>query len=168
MTSAEEIKEKLKAQFGDSILELQDQPNEVLVVRVDLSKLEEVATFIKHDLGFIHPNTLIGTDYLDENRIEVSWYVERIDAPLILSLTVDVDRENPICPSLTYIWEGFNWEERETYDMLGVLFDGHPDLRRILLPDDWDGHPLREDYVYKRPMYKKPEDFDPEEYKRRF
>ena len=168
MTTVEEIKEKLTTQFGDSILGYEEHPNDIFLVRVDISKLEEIASFIKHDLGFIYPNTMIGTDHMDENRIEVSWYVGRIDMPLMISLTVDVKRENPICPSLTYIWEGFNWEERETYDMLGVLFDGHPDLRRILLPDDWDGYPLREDYVYKRPMYRKPEDDDPEEYRRRF
>lgn len=58
-----------------------------------------------------------------------------------------VDRSEPVAPSVTDLWPGFNWFEREVYDMFGVRFEGHPDLRRILLPDDWEGFPFRKDYV---------------------
>jgi NADH-quinone oxidoreductase subunit C len=59
-----------------------------------------------------------------------------------------VDRQNPVAPSVTSIWKGADWHERETYDLVGIRFEGHPDLRRILLPEDWAGHPLRKDYEY--------------------
>jgi NADH-quinone oxidoreductase subunit C len=55
--------------------------------------------------------------------------------------------EEPHMPSMTAVWRGMDWQEREIYDLLGVIFDGHPDLRRILLPDDWEGFPLRKSYT---------------------
>jgi len=59
---------------------------------------------------------------------------------------VRVPKDNPHVPSVESVWKTANWHEREAYDLIGVVFDGHPDLRRILLPDDWEGHPLRKDY----------------------
>jgi NADH-quinone oxidoreductase subunit C len=64
-----------------------------------------------------------------------------------IALRVDLDRNKPEVESVTGIWKGANFQEREVYDLMGVVFTGHPDLRRILLPEDWEGHPLRKDYV---------------------
>ena len=63
-----------------------------------------------------------------------------------VTLRVDLDKQNPSVPSVTDIWQSANWHERECYDMMGILYDGHPGLTRILLPHDWDGFPLRKDY----------------------
>jgi NADH-quinone oxidoreductase subunit C len=60
---------------------------------------------------------------------------------------VKLDRENPTVASVTDLWAGADWFERETYDLLGIKYTGHPNLKRILLPDEWVGHPLRKDYV---------------------
>ena len=62
-------------------------------------------------------------------------------------LRLDLDREKPEAESVTSVWKGAEWQEREVYDLMGVAFKGNPDLRRILLPDDWEGYPLRKDYV---------------------
>jgi NADH-quinone oxidoreductase subunit C len=66
-----------------------------------------------------------------------------------IRLKVRVAEENPTIDSVSSIWQTANWHERETYDLMGIKFDGHPDLRRILLPEDWEGHPLRKEYPLK-------------------
>jgi len=70
--------------------------------------------------------------------------------PLKAHLRVRLDRQAPVLPTLTTIWPAANWHERECFDLFGVRFEGHPDLRRILLPEDWVGHPLRKDYADER------------------
>ena len=64
-----------------------------------------------------------------------------------IGLKVILDVADPHCPSVAALWPTADWHEREAYDMVGIIYDGHPDLRRILCPDDWEGHPLRKDYV---------------------
>jgi NADH-quinone oxidoreductase subunit C len=67
----------------------------------------------------------------------------------LLTVHVDVPRDNPRVPSLCTIWPAAEWHERESWDLLGIVYTGHPDLRRIMLPDDWEGHPLRKDFEEK-------------------
>ena len=64
-----------------------------------------------------------------------------------------LDREAPRAPSVTFLWKGAEWMEREAYDLFGIVFEGHPDMTRILLPEDWEGHPLRKDYVHEKDPY---------------
>jgi NADH-quinone oxidoreductase subunit C len=106
-----------------------------------------------------NPNTyfdflscLTGVDYgTEENRFGVVYHLASI--PYQTQLTLKISKENnrdlnelPTFPSITSVYRTADWHERETYDLLGIFFDGHPDLRRILLPDDWEGFPLRKDY----------------------
>jgi NADH-quinone oxidoreductase subunit C len=70
-------------------------------------------------------------------------YVHRHD----LTVKIDLPRDKPVVPSVAALWPSANWQEREQFDLLGVEFTGHPDLRRILLPEDWVGHPLRKDWT---------------------
>jgi len=63
---------------------------------------------------------------------------------------VEVDRNEPHVPTVEGVWATANWYEREAYDLFGIIFDGHSDLRRILMPDDWEGYPMRKDYVYPK------------------
>lgn len=88
---------------------------------------------------------LSGVDY--ETYMEVVYYPLNMDRRETYCLKVRSDREQPSIDSVTPIWETANWNEREVYDLLGIEFPGHPDLRRIMMPDDWVGHPLRKDYV---------------------
>lgn len=108
----------------------------------------EVMTFLKQDpsLGFDYVECMVGTDYPAKGYIEVAVYVHSMSKNQFICAKVRADRENPIVPSLVDLFHGVNWEEREIYDLLGVTFEGHPDLRRIMLADDWKGHPLRKDY----------------------
>jgi NADH-quinone oxidoreductase subunit C len=91
------------------------------------------------------------TDYIAKNEIEVVYFVGSVSRPgledVVIALAVRLGRGSPSVSSLSEVWPGAEYHERETYEMLGVAFEGHPDLRRILLPDDWDDiPPLRKDY----------------------
>tara|TARA_B100000925_G_scaffold240856_1_gene190044 strand:- start:3644 stop:4246 length:603 start_codon:yes stop_codon:yes gene_type:complete len=91
---------------------------------------------------------ITGCDYPDENKIEVSYILASYTKNTELILKTALDREGDLTvASVVSIWSAANFQERETYDMLGVNFDGHPDHRRILCPEDWEGFPLRKDYV---------------------
>jgi NADH-quinone oxidoreductase subunit C len=79
-------------------------------------------------------------------QLEVVYSLYSIPNNVHLQLKVAVSKATPKVPSLCSLWAGANWHEREAYDLLGIEFEGHPDLRRILLPGDWEGHPLRKDY----------------------
>ncbi len=91
-----------------------------------------------------HLELLGGVDYKD--RIEVVYVLYSMKHRHRYTLKCRLSRENPIVPTVESVWGVANWHERETFDMLGVVFEGHSDLRRILCPDDWEGYPLRKDY----------------------
>jgi NADH-quinone oxidoreductase subunit C len=90
---------------------------------------------------------LTGADrYPTEPRFEVVYHLHSLARNLRLRLKVRLAGANPEVDSVTPVWRGANWYERETFDLFGIRFRNHPDLRRIMLPDDWVGHPLRKDY----------------------
>jgi NADH-quinone oxidoreductase subunit C len=110
--------------------------------------IEEVCTFLKTDaaLHMDYLECLCGTDYPDDEQIQVVYHLYSYKLRHRIVLKCMLDREDPALPTLCEVWRAANWQERECFDLLGVLFDGHPDLRRLLLPDDWEGHPMRKDY----------------------
>lgn len=81
-----------------------------------------------------------------EPRFEVNYHLLSIENRLRLRLKVKVSSGDPVVPSVTGVWPTANWHERESFDLFGIQFEGHPDLRRIMMPDDWEGYPLRKDY----------------------
>jgi NADH-quinone oxidoreductase subunit C len=114
-------------------------------VRVPTERLAEAAASAR-DAGFAMFVDLCAVDYLHRSpRFEVVAVVLSLDPPVRLRLVGGADADDPVVPSLTSVYPGANFYEREAYDLFGVRFDGHPDLTRILLPDDWEGHPLRKD-----------------------
>lgn len=157
----------LKEKFGDRLREAKADALDPFVA-VDASDLIEVCTFLRNEprLQFDMLNCITGVDYLEtekaklakagfEPHLEVvyhfSSFVKRHRFVLKIVLPRwkgGKDGELPEVPSVTELWPAADWHERETYDLVGVRFTGHPNLKRILLSDDWDGHPLRKDYVY--------------------
>ncbi len=123
-----------------------------LKVTVSPADIKSVATFVRDALGFDHIEVVGGTDYLQQNEFEVIYFVGSVSTrgqqDLVVQLAERVKREeSPRLPSLVEVWTGAEYHEREAFDMLGIHFEGHPDLRRILLPEDWnDLPPLRKDY----------------------
>jgi NADH-quinone oxidoreductase subunit C len=142
---AAEIATLLKEKFGEKVLELKlEVPSPWGAV--DPSSVLEVCQFMRADdrLLMDHLELLGGTDYKD--RIEVIYVMTSLKHNHRFVLKCRLPRDNPRLSTVESVWGVANWHERETYDMLGVVFEGHGDLRRILCPDDWEGYPLRKDY----------------------
>lgn len=137
-----------KPEFQIEFQELKPQPS--IIVKEE--HVIEFAKFIKTDENLLFDMYLCntGVDYIKENILESinevfsTKYLHRI------SFKVRIPRDNPKTPSLSGVWAAANWHERETYDLLGIEFVGHPFLNRILLPVDWEGHPLRKDYTFPK------------------
>lgn len=113
--------------------------------KVGAVNLLEVCEKLHNELGFDYLADITAIDWND--RIEVVYQLTNLPSNCRIALRVDLDRDNPEIDSLCSLWKGADFQEREVFDLMGVVFSGHPDLRRILLPSDWDGHPLRKDYV---------------------
>ncbi|HHY20708.1 MAG TPA: NADH-quinone oxidoreductase subunit C, partial [Bacilli bacterium] len=139
----------LKENLGDDVLEdayINRAAKHVPTIVVKREHYFKVAQFLKHNeqLAFDYLSTSHATDY--ETYMEIYNHFYSFKTKENIAMKVKIDRENPEIESLVSIWEGANWPEREMYDLLGIVFTGHPNLKRILLPDDWVGYPLRKDY----------------------
>jgi NADH-quinone oxidoreductase subunit C len=108
-------------------------------------------------IGFELLSALTAVDYWPQEtpRFHVIYQFTSVSANLVLRLRVPVPGINPSLPTVSHLYRGANWRERELWDMFGIKFQGHPDLRRILMPADWEGHPLRKDYPlgYEEPQF---------------
>jgi len=156
---------QLTPALGDALLEAvsADDMDEAAILPSGLMPAVDVL----RKAGFNHLLDIGGTDHLPLTpRFEVSYHflafppdsvelrtsstgsakAAKTLVPARFRLRVFPDDKNPVVPSLTAIWPNADWAEREVWDLFGVRFDGHPDLRRILMPDDWEGYPLRKDY----------------------
>ncbi len=141
------VVEQIKGKFADAIIEDIEFRGDLTIV-VSLEKLHEIMLYL-HDDESLHYDLLsdvIGIDKLPrEPRFEVVYVLHSMDdfKRLMIKVMVDID---VAVPTVTDIWKSADWPEREVYDLLGISFSGHPDLRRILMWDDFDGHPLRKDF----------------------
>ena len=134
--------------FPDSVSIVEEQANWP-TARVKLEAFERVAAFLKDEpaLDFDYLTCISGVDYPERSpRFDIVYHLVSLKHKHVLELKVGVGEKEAV-PSLTALWKSADWNEREVFDLLGVQFSGHPDLRRILLPDQWKGHPLRKDYV---------------------
>jgi len=142
-----EIHEKLKARFGEAVGPLSEPKIDPFAV-VKAEAIVEVCRYLRDqpglELDFCEDLTAV--DWPKKNVIEVVYHLFSYRHRHGLVLKVEADRAAPSVPSVEGVWKAANWMEREVYDLFGVEFPGHPDQRRLLLPDDWIGHPLRKDY----------------------
>jgi NADH-quinone oxidoreductase subunit C len=143
----QEIAEALKTQFGGAIVDatLDGVIDPFIVVAPD--RIRDVALFLRDNeqMQFDSLMCLSGVDDTG-GKLGVVYHLHSIPRGHKITLKVRVTVENPHCQSVESVWKTANWHEREAFDLIGIVFDGHPDLRRILLPYDWEGHPLRKDY----------------------
>lgn len=144
-----EIYSALTARFGEKILEFQDSETANPAAVVIPAVLGELMTYLKdsEDTLFDSLMCLSGNDPGAEEPLEVVYHLYSMMHAHHFTVKTRVPRENGHVPSVALLWRTADWHEREAYDMYGIVFDGHPDLKRILLEEDWEGHPLRKDYV---------------------
>lgn len=142
-----EYVEKIKAKDAAWVVSVVEGHGEVTVT-VPRESVVGVCAFLKHEHDFDMLADLCGADRGPEEdpRFEVNYHLFSTVHYSRLRLKVLLSDDEPIVPTVSRLWKTANWHERETYDLVGIKFDGHPDLRRILLPSDFDGHALRKDY----------------------
>jgi NADH-quinone oxidoreductase subunit C len=118
-----------------------------LTLEIAPAKIASVCGFLKYDQKFIRLSSVTVVDrYPAEPRFEVVYHLHSIEQNERLRLKCRVFGTDPVIESVTSVWRSANWYEREVFDLFGIQFLNHPDLRRILMPEDWEGHPLRKDY----------------------
>jgi NADH-quinone oxidoreductase subunit C len=149
---------RVRERFGDVVATASVNGQLVLIVPRD--HLVELATFLRDDpvCQYSHLADVTAVDYLLYNpdggpigegrspRFDVVYHLYSIALNHRVRLKVPLADDDPVLPSVTGLWPSANWAERETYDLYGITFRGHPNLSRIMTPDDWQGHPLRKDY----------------------
>jgi len=136
--------------LGDHVIDREEHVNaEGFVIRPD--EVEDVLSTLKQEAGFDHLSCITAQDYQD--RYESIYHLKKYDDPTQeLSVVVPTARDNPVSESAASVFDTANWHEREAYDLVGVEYEDHPDLRRILLPETWQGHPLSLDYNQDKPQ----------------
>jgi NADH-quinone oxidoreductase subunit C len=139
---------KLRQWAPETIEEVIEFRGELTIV-VPRAHLRRTAEFLRSDaeLAFTYLSDVTGVDRFPvEPRFEVNYHLMSLARRERLRLKIRVGSEDPVVESVTSVWPTANWHEREVFDLFGVRFAGHPNLRRILMPEDWEGHPLRKDY----------------------
>jgi NADH-quinone oxidoreductase subunit C len=118
-----------------------------LTLEIAAAKIASICGFLKYDQGFVRVSSVTAVDrYPSEPRFEIVYHLHSVARKERVRLKAVLPGTDPVIESVTGVWRGANWYEREVFDLFGVRFLNHPDLRRILMPDDWEGYPLRKDY----------------------
>jgi NADH-quinone oxidoreductase subunit C len=145
---AEQLPAALEAKLPGAVAEVLSSRGE-LYLKVDPSRLLEVSLHLRDEKrwSFDFLALVSCVDWLGrEPRFEVVYHLRSLRHNCRIGLKVDVPDETAAVPSVAEIWKTADWFEREVFDLYGIRFTGHPDLRRIMMPDDWEGHPYRKDY----------------------
>jgi len=149
MMSINEVLEKLHAKFGDDGIVLDGIDSLEPFITIPASELVSICEFLRYDPELIFDALLClsGVDRsADDDTMEVVYHLQSMTHIHQVVIKTIVPKETPRLSTVEHLWKGANWHEREVYDLYGVVFDNHSDLRRILLPDDWEGYPMRKDY----------------------
>lgn len=145
-TFVPDVVEALQARFGEGIGEVDECAGEQTIY-VDRGILLEVATYLRADLGFSYFVHCAAIDlFTEEDRFEMFYNVVNIEKRKRVRIKVRVPEDDPVVPSVTPVWRAADWHEREAWDMMGIRFDGHGDLRRMMMPEDFEYHPQRKEF----------------------
>ena len=143
----QEIFNNLKEKFGEAILEAKLEGNPDPFIKVAAKNIKEVCLYLRDEDGmnFDFLSCLSGVD-VGKGNLGIVYNLASIKNKSKITLKVEVPVAEAHVASVESVWRTADWHEREAYDLVGIIFDGHPDPRRILLPNDWEGFPLRKDY----------------------
>jgi NADH-quinone oxidoreductase subunit C len=144
---AKAIFDSLRERLPEAVREFRAQTKDPYIV-IEPAHVRSVLMLLRDDPALRFEMLLLvsGVDWRD--RFEVVYHLTSLTHGHRIALKATLPHDDPHMASAAAIYPTANWHERETYDLMGIVFDGHPDLRRIFLPDDWEGHPLRKDYVF--------------------
>ena len=141
----DDLVNKLKARFPEAVKGSKVEGTRRILITFDRDKLLEMATYIRDELGFDHVKGIAGVDEPTHKLIKVLYFAGSVlrkeIEDVILVLETELDRGNPTIASAVSVWPSAHFHERETFEMFGVKFEGHPDLRKLLTLDNWDGPP---------------------------
>jgi NADH-quinone oxidoreductase subunit C len=150
----QEIQARVKSAFGEAIGDLvttndaaKDTPKYYEQwFSVQAKEWLEVAQYLKNDRELLFDGLMCIAAIDNKEKLTAAYFLYSYTHRHRVTVKVDAPREDPRMPSAVPVWNHANWQEREEYDLMGIIFEGHPDLRRVLLPEDWIGHPLRKDF----------------------
>jgi len=134
----------VKGKFPDAVVHVEARTPSSAAVKVKKEALFEVARYLRDSQSFDHMSSVAGVDW--KTHLTVVYHLYSYSNRMLLELSVDLPRDNPRVASLTPLWGGANWHEREQYDFFGIIFEGHPNLERIMTPPGWQYFPLRKEY----------------------
>lgn len=151
----EQIQQHLKARYGEAIGELvvtsdpkkDPPPHYEKWFTVSRELWRDVAEFLKYDRDLLFDGLMCVGSLDNGEKLTAVYFLYSYTHRHRIAIKVDAPREDPRIPSSEPVWKHADWMEREEYDLMGIVFEGHSDLRRVMLPEDWIGHPLRKDYV---------------------
>lgn len=136
---------QLKSRFPEAVKQTKIDRSRRVTVEFESGRLLEIAKFMRDELGFDHVKGIAGVDYPTHKKIELLYFAASFSKPeiqdLIVILKTELPRDNAVIASSVTVWESAHFHEREAFEMFGVKFEGHPDLRKLLTLDNWDGPP---------------------------
>jgi NADH-quinone oxidoreductase subunit C len=147
VNTSDTLVQRISSRIGPALQESSDFRGDLSIV-VAPGSVVEVARYLKEQEGFDYFLYATAVDWpARDPRFTVVWEVRSLANKTRIRIKTTASMPDPHVPSLTSVWPPANWHERETWDLFGIKFDGHPDLRRLLMPEGWEGFPLRKDYV---------------------
>jgi NADH:ubiquinone oxidoreductase subunit C len=145
--SEEAIIEGFKEKYSESIESAEILKPKVVSIIVKSEEILDIAETLRDEFGFSHPISGGAVDYPKESKMQMNYYLLNPNSGILIIYRVEVPRETPKIPTLTTVWEALSFHERETHEMFGIEFEGHPNMVPLLLPPDWKGgYPLRKDF----------------------
>lgn len=142
----QKVIDKLSESFPDAFIEAYQSSGDTFV-RVEADAIVDVCSFLKNECHFTYLGDVFGADrFTSKQRFEVVYNMVSLKDQIRLFVKVLLEENNPVIQSVTGVWKSANWSEREVFDMFGITFTGHPDMRRIFMPQDFDYYPMRKEF----------------------